>query len=262
VKIVRILDRIPAPVAAFFTPQSKLSRVVRPLVNTLVPKDETLVTVRSGAGRGIKLLINPRAEKMLWTGTHEPAVQQALVRCLSPGDAFWDIGAHVGFFSLLASRIVGSHGAVHAFEPIEENRVRLSVAIEENSARNIVVHAMAVGATSGVATMFGGGTTFTGSLVGPESREGLERTVQMSSLDDLAAHLQQPTLLKIDVEGAELGVLSGGSRLFADAGPAIVLELHDPDLLSDMRRILRGYAVQRLDAKHYLFTRETRQGPA
>ena len=55
-----------------------MSRLLRPVVNRLAPEGPTWVAVRSGPAQGIELLIDAKKEKFLWTGLHEPAVQQTL----------------------------------------------------------------------------------------------------------------------------------------------------------------------------------------
>ena len=62
---------------------------------------------------------------MLLDGNPRGPVQQALVEIVQPGAVVWDVGAHIGFFTLLLSRLVGSSGVVHAFEPWPANVDRL-----------------------------------------------------------------------------------------------------------------------------------------
>ncbi len=96
-------------------------RLIRPLVTRLLPDEPTAVTLRSGVGAGLRLVIDPQTEKFLWAGDHEVAVQHELAATLRPGMVFWDEGAHAGFFSI-AGRLVGERGWVHAFEPMPLSR--------------------------------------------------------------------------------------------------------------------------------------------
>jgi FkbM family methyltransferase len=247
---------MPPRIAAAFTTQSRSSRIARPLVNRLVPREQTMIVVRSGPGQGMKLLIDPRSEKLLWTGAHEPEVQR-VVTSLAPGDVFWDIGAHVGFFSILASNAVGDRGIVHAFEPIRHNRDRLHVALEQNGATNVVVHGVAIGERAGEAPIFDRGSSFTWSLaVESDSMAHVTQTVPVLSLDDLTSDLGAPTLLKIDAEGAELAVLRGGRRLFTEYRPRVILEASDPAALPEVKRLLADYSIEPLEEAHYLLTRQ------
>lgn len=61
------------------------------------------VQVRNGLGKGLWLHFDPRYEHSYLNGAHEPEVQRLLAEWLRPGDVFYDIGAHIGFFSLIAA---------------------------------------------------------------------------------------------------------------------------------------------------------------
>src|SRR2546427_4129523 len=123
--VVALMNRTPDPLAALFRSDTLGARLLRPLINRFVPMGLTWVVVRSGTVRGLHLLIDPQHEKFYWSGTHEPPLQQTIVRILRPGMSFWDIGANIGFFTLLASRCVDDAGHVHAFDPMAQNRARL-----------------------------------------------------------------------------------------------------------------------------------------
>lgn len=144
--------------------------------------------------------------------------------CLRPGDVVYDIGANVGFFTLLASRLVGPQGQVYAFEPLPRNLALLERHIRLNDCRNVTVFELARAARSGSAR-------FVAEGVGPSmSKLGGEGTLEVrtAALDELfAAHeLRPPTLRKMDVEGAEHDVLQGAARLLRDSRPTIFLAAH------------------------------------
>lgn len=164
-KLVAFMNAIPQPVAVHLRTDALAMRLLRPLINRLVPTGPTWVVVRSGPARGLQLLINPRSEKFYWTGTHEVAVQQAIAEILKPRMTFWDSGAHIGFFSLLASRCVGAAGSVHAFEPLPENGQRLLGCIERNGLKNITVHERALSGTGGEAVLHAYGSSLVWTLV-------------------------------------------------------------------------------------------------
>ena len=121
-------------------------------------------------------------------GLLETAVQEALVRHLPRGGTLVDVGANVGFFTLLGARLVGPDGRVAALEPAPVS----AAAIRRNAARNCFGH------------------------------------VEVVAIDDLVAdgRLPAPDVVKIDVEGAELDVLRGMARTAAARPVAIVCELH------------------------------------
>ena len=249
--VVGILNAAPAPVAGLFRSDARLGRLVRPWLNRLVPSRVTEVVVRSGHARGLKLLIDPRTEKFYWTGAHEVHVQDALVRLLRPGMTFWDVGAHIGFFTLLASRLVGAAGEVHAFEPLAENRSRLEAAVRANGCENVVVHELAVAERSGEVLLYGGEASVAWSLR-PDGTEQRGVTVSARTLDELARALRPPDVLKIDVEQVELDVLRGGAELLSAHRPAILLEAAEEALAEEARALVPSYALERLGPKHWL----------
>jgi FkbM family methyltransferase len=245
------MNHLPGFVAASFRSHTVAARILRPLVNRIVSEAPTPIVIRSGAAKGLQLLIYPRHEKYYWSGTHEEAVQQAVGDILKPGATFWDIGAHIGFFSLLASRLVGDAGRVHAFEPMTENRQRLLAAVELNQDNNLTVHAVAVAGASGEAVLHAHPSTTMWTLV-PERGETAGITVSCSTLDELAQSLASPDLIKIDVEGAEVDVLRGGSEFLQRARPYVIVEFSDPALLAEARSLLPFYTFSPISSSHWV----------
>jgi predicted methyltransferase len=88
--------------------------------------------------------LNPRTGKIYFEGGGEPEVQEALLQHLRPGMTFYDIGANIGFFSLLAARLVGKEGCVVAFQADPEIAARLREHAERNSLGWITVEEKAV----------------------------------------------------------------------------------------------------------------------
>lgn len=248
---VRLLNAMPAPVAAYFRTDALPARLLRPLLNRLLPSGYTPAVVRSGPGEGLRLLVDPRTEKFYWTGLHERAVQDALTAELKAGMTVWDVGAHIGFFSLLASRLVGPSGRVLAFEPLESNRARLRVALELNGAANVAVHDCALADSPGERVLYAHGATLMWTLV-PERGERDGLTIRCSTLDEIAASSPPPNLVKIDAEGAEVDVLRGGLGLVQAHRPKLLFELQDERLLAEARILLPEYDCRQIDAQHWL----------
>jgi FkbM family methyltransferase len=249
--VTAALNRGPEPLTRRIVQSTKLRNVLRPVVNMLVPTEYTEVVVRSGRGAGLRLRIDPQVEKYYWTGQHETAVQDALSGWLRPGGVVWDVGAHIGFMSLIAQRAVGSAGTVVAFEPIPENAERLRGHIAANRAAVRVVEA-GVAREVGEAVMYKhGGSTLQWSL---EPLPGSERlTVPITTLDAALANHPVPDVVKIDAEGAEADILAGATQLL-EHGPVIIVEIWDsPD---QVRALLpSGWTVEDLDGSNYLLRR-------
>lgn len=244
----KLLERTPAAVAHRFRTDSSLARLVRPVVNRLLPAQPTVVTVRSGAAKGIRLPLYLREEKYYWTGLHEEPVQQALVGSLARGMTFWDVGAHIGFYSLLASRLVGSDGHVRSFEPMPANRARLELAIRLNAAANVSVDPRAVGASAGEAVLHRHEWSTMWSLDG----EGEGVVVAVTTLDDAVALHDPPDVVKIDVEETALAVLEGAARLLERPGLVLLLETDRSLPPEAIGEVLPRSTVEAVGSRHQL----------
>jgi FkbM family methyltransferase len=187
-------------------------------------------TIEGGDGAGLKFRL-PQNHDYL-TGTSELPVQQALAGQLRPGGVFYDVGANVGFFSLLAAKRLGPAGCVCAFEPVAENAASVRANAKINRFANINVFELAAGRTSGTAelllTDWDGGGSLSNSAVRP-SEPVSRRQVRVVALDDWipAERLPKPGVVKIDVEGVELEVLQGMSKTIAEFKPVLLYEVDD-----------------------------------
>jgi FkbM family methyltransferase len=178
--------------------------------------------VLAGNGRGLRVHVGP-SSLMRIVSTVEADVEEVFLDLLKPGDVVYDIGANIGWFSMLAARRVGPDGAVYAFEPSLANAVYLRMNAATNGFDNVVVVPAAVDDRDGW-----GRFTEDSSLEGHLSSDG-ESLVPLLSLDAWpeAAGCRPPDLLKIDVEGAEVGVLEGMRGLLSAVRPALIIELHE-----------------------------------
>ena len=116
----------------------------------LVPRESlTWVQVRHGIGQGLWLRLYPRTGQITFEGGSELEVQQALQEHLRPGMTFYDVGANIGFFTLVAARVVGNGGRVVAFEADPEIAERLRDHVAGNKFDWVVVKEKAVWSSSG-----------------------------------------------------------------------------------------------------------------
>lgn len=200
-----------------------------------IPKG-TVVPVLSGQLRGSRWVVG-QGTNGCWLGTYEPLTRMWLSSMLGPGRVAFDVGANVGFFTLLASRLVGSSGSVVAFEPMPSNVAALRRHMELNQVRNVTIFEAAVSDHHGTARFSPSWNPSMGRL-----SEGGELEVEIVSLDDLVGGgtVPAPDLLKVDVEGAEMQVLLGGLRCLRENRPAIVLSAHSWCLFEECRALLVG----------------------
>jgi FkbM family methyltransferase len=156
-------------------------------------------------------------------GELETPVQEAFRRRLTAGDVGFDVGANVGFLSLVAGAIVGPTGRVVAWEPVPAS----ADAVRRNAAVNgmdwVEVREAAVGAEPGTQTLLEVDEQSWSHLAdrGRHPRTNVEREVRVEALDPLVAsgELPPPPLVKIDVEGSEVAVLPGMRRSSRSTGP-------------------------------------------
>ena len=225
--------------------------VVGPLLREYARRfpEGSVVTIGSGFAAGLRWKRHHRYVNGYWIGNYEYPIQQALARLLAPGDVFYDLGANAGFFSLLAAKLVGPTGQVYAFEPLPENIASVEDQIAENGFSHIELVRSAVGAAPGTAEFsFDPGSNSVAHL--GSALHGKERTlkVDVTTLDLFVASHRAPTLLKIDVEGAETEVLAGASAVL-EKRPKLLIELHGRHKAEAVSAVLleRGYALFKLD---------------
>jgi FkbM family methyltransferase len=169
--------------------------------------------------------------------------QTRLLRSLVPrGGTVLDVGAHTGYYTVLASSLVGPSGRVRAFEPHPRNARFLRRHVRLNRCHNTVVEEAAVAAGPGSA-MFGGGS---GSGTGSLRPDGTHE-VRTVGLDDYCGrHGLRPDLIKVDVEGAEAQVLRGAAVTLREERPVVLLSTHGPAAHAACLALLAdaGYAAE------------------
>jgi FkbM family methyltransferase len=170
-------------------------------------------------------------EKYFWLGTHEPLVQEWLSTYVKPGWVVYDVGAHIGFFTLLLSRLVGESGKVFAFEPDPANAKRLQENASLNGAANVYVVPEAVSGDEGTVHFQANRETMSHVVTGTYGGETQEAGIIEVSATTLDAFVEgdhkPPQLIKIDVEGHEDAVLSGSLRVLKAHRPLILCEVHN-----------------------------------
>ena len=226
--------------------------------------------VVAGPLRGKRFILGaaagPAGGVSILAGRCEPEQSAAVARVLAPGDVFFDVGANVGYYTLLASDRVGPRGRVVAFEPDLRNLSFLHRHLALNRARNVTVLPFACAAESGYRSFEMGDTIATGHLSTRDTASGAlppgATPVHLVCIDAMVRLLGlRPTVMKIDVEGAELEVLRGANETLAACRPRIFLSIHSDILRADCLALLRsrGYRAVPLSgtvetATEYLLT--------
>ena len=196
-----------------------------------VPRDSRVwMQVKNGPAEGIWLRLNPRTAAETMNGTGERRELEIVREHLRPGMMFYDLGANIGIFSMMAARIVGSSGQVVAFEADPEIAERLREHARRNSFTWINVEQKAAWRETGT-VMF----ERVEASVSPDRGVGHvvdsknERVVSLDAiaLDDCSPMYRPPDFIKCDVEGAEGEVFQGARRLLATQRPRVLCEIHN-----------------------------------
>jgi FkbM family methyltransferase len=198
---------------------------------------------------------------------YEPHIASLLLRVLGEGDVAVDVGANIGFFTVLASKLVGPTGHVVAFEPGADNLARLRANLAFNNCTNVTIVEKAVMNQVGEVEFFinsgnaGGNALWDiGDWPGYIAENGtpVRVVVPATTLDAEWERLQLPApkVIKIDTEGADQRVLEGASNLLARQRPRfVIVELHEfgLDKLGCSQETLRGFA-ESLDYSTFALT--------
>ena len=202
--------------------------------------------IRRGPAKGLGFNRGLARNAGFVLGTYEPEVQALYASLLAPGMTVYDIGANVGFLAVLAARLVGPAGHVVCFEPLPAN----AEAIEHNAAlnafANVTVIREALGAEEGSAEFLVSADVGWGRLTGAGGDPGdLKETIRVRVAQLSRAveryRLPLPDLIKVDIEGGEIGMLEGSSELLRRCRPFLLVELHGTNAGVDRMLCESGY---------------------
>ena len=223
----------------------------RRVLKVLPQESRIWVRVPRGPGKDLWILADPRFDPDYCNGEHEAWVQDLLCKDLGEGDCFYDVGAHIGFFSLIAARVVGPTGCVTAFEPDPGNTSVFRANRERNRMSQIEVVEAAVWASSGL-MKFELSNKLSGGMEGrvTEDTNTISDVIEVMSisLDDYIFEQKgkPPNFIKIDVEGGESAVLSGALGALNKFKPRLLCEIHSPSVAGPLKDLLArfGYSIK------------------
>ncbi len=200
--------------------------------------------IQKGPGRGLRFNAG-RSNAGYILGTSEPGLQTALTRLLRPGLTMYDVGANVGFLTVIGARLVGREGRVVAFEPVRPNADLAAHNARLNGFDQVEILCVALGREDGEASFLLSANSNWGKFksAGGVADPIAETTVPVRSLDSLAREGGQPEpdLMKIDVEGAEVDVIAGAARMLRKKRPVLLVELHGTNEAVDEELRALGY---------------------
>jgi FkbM family methyltransferase len=178
-----------------------------------------------------RYLLNNPDYYIYFFGTWEPRMTRAVERLVRPGDVCFDVGANIGWYTLLLSSLVEPTGEVHAFEPHPRafEALRENVLLSRGQAR-IELNQVAMGRATGRAELRTPGESLYSSIYRPPADGGRIDAVELVTLDGYCQTkgIGRVDFVKCDAEGAEEDVFRGGERLIVDADvpPVIQVEVN------------------------------------
>lgn len=223
------------------------------LLKRILPSN-MIVPILQGRLRGKKWIIGS-SNIECGLGSYEYEKRILFEKMISKSSVVYDIGAHVGFYTLLASELVGREGKVIAFEPVPRNLKYLKRHLVINHCTNVIVIEAAVSDKFGI-SFFSENPC---SMIGHLSEEG-NLMVKTVSIDELIKRdmIPAPDYIKIDIEGAEMLALKGAKSTLSNFSPKIFLATHSPKIHLDCCNFLTsfGYKLKPVVGNDVYNTRE------
>ncbi|MBR9706714.1 FkbM family methyltransferase [Candidatus Pacearchaeota archaeon] len=184
-------------------------------------------------------------ESGIYYDFYEPTITRFFKKFLRPGDVVLDVGANVGYYSLLSSRIVGDKGSVYSFEPMTSANKRMQINLLLNNFKNINLEKLGVSDKPGTQKFyFQNQYSMFKSAKGPS-----EEKVKFVTLDEYVKKnkIKNVRLIKTDTDGFDAKVLLGAREVIKKFHPYVIAEIGaDEEGLKDYVDFifsLKGYSV-------------------
>jgi FkbM family methyltransferase len=215
------------------------------------PSGSGVVRVRTGST--VECDLRDETQRKMWLGIHEREETEVVCRTVRTGDTVVDVGAHIGWYSVIAADLVGRDGRVVALEPFPESFAALERNVARNRLAQVTALCTAASDRSCTARLGRQAGSDSGSVtIGYRGVEGLA-DVETRRLDDLLGDTGAVRLLKVDVEGHEAQVLAGAQGVLSRTD-TVLIELNERALVAngssgaEIRAVLReaGFSSQRL----------------
>lgn len=224
--------------------ESTAGGILRNLANCVVPEERVQIAILLGPAKGIVMSLELRHEKAYWLGIHEHKVQKFLMEVVGTGSVFYDLGANIGFYSLMAARLIGSSGRCFAFEPVPGNVERLEHNIRLNEMDQISVVPMAVSHAVGESLFKLGVNDSMGTLIYSEYTEIGKNSISVpvTTIDHFVFSdgNPPPDVVKMDIEGGEGKAVAGMREVFQRFRPCLICEVSGGESASQVWNALKS----------------------
>jgi FkbM family methyltransferase len=174
----------------------------------------------------------------MWFGVDEPWIALLSQSLLDPSDIVYDLGAHVGYTTVLFAQALRGSGEVHSFEILPSTADYLRKTVEANGFQNVIIHVVGLGAEESIHELPVGPTAMT-SLLAHKAEGQQIQSCKVVRLDNYRREngLPAPNLIKMDIERAEIDCLNGSLELINECRPKMIIAFHSKALLK------QGYAL-------------------
>ena len=221
--------------------------------------DGRVIKVRRGPLKGLIWKCSRSQQFWMPLGVYEKETAGWLLSQLNEGGVFFDIGANYGYFTLMGGRVVGEKGKVFSFEPVPANCQLIEEMARLNGFSHVKNVPMAVSDARGAvefAVEKNNANSHIASFGLPHASSNVLETVSVETipLDEFCEEYDVvPEVIKCDVEGAEVAVLSGAIKLLEKKRTKWVISTHSKELEARCREIMEaaGYAVEGLEGFHH-----------
>ena len=254
---MRMPERVRSAVLGSPNRPTRLANAIHSFLNRL-PGERFPVVACHGPLEGCRMRLDWHLHRSFMYGTWEPEVVKAISAEVQRGSVVADIGAHIGYYTLLLARLVGPQGIVYAFEPVPENFEALSENIRLNHCDWAKPLQMAVLEHAGhVEVSVPAGEPFPETASVARGQGGQRKSFGTISVDEFVAESHAPiSFIKLDAEGAEEQILRGARETIASAHPTWLVELHQFDAYGERHPALTqlresGYDIRWLNRWEY-----------
>jgi len=233
----------------------KISKIGSRFADVIFPDLTKTYRVKIGPARNLKFKLNARTQTALLFGTYERTNIDLLLTRVSRETVFWDIGAHIGYFTCIMSRHL-TNGCVVAVEPFPDNVKLLYEHIMLNDLRNVIVIEKALSSYEGEATFSIAHNSSMDKIVNNiECSESKTINVPVATIGALVnARLPAPHIIKVDAEGEEGHILEGARTVLQIHRPSCLIMIHTPEAAQICWDVLRSnrYNIRFLNTSTFL----------
>jgi FkbM family methyltransferase len=226
-----------------------VDHVSRKIFSGAIGVDGSVIQIQSGPLTGIKLVVTEHISHAHISGTYELETQRAIDRLISSGFVCYDLGASIGYLSLLMARKTRQ---VYSFEPAPHAAEQLRKHAAANDLNNIEIVPSPVSDCERIVEFALTDNAYGSSIVGSTSKWPTLKLTTIT-LDDFAVTHPLPNFIKMDVEGEEGRVFQGARRILREKKPLICCELHSEEAAREVQEILTeyGYTITTLDGRPF-----------